>query len=129
MRAWTAPIIGKYQENTEGIPASGPSDHFPQAKVLTCAFAKWDCPRDPKIMFAFSGKIWYIYFGQMYATCVYCLDSCPLKAWLDENYTSQPWERIADYLGGVYGSYLPGADMLGSIYGIGTLIHSLVIPF
>ena len=45
--------------------------------------------------------------------------------WLYDNYFNLPWERIADQLGGVNGTYLPGATKVASIYWVYTLIDSL----
>ena len=39
-----------------------------------------------------------------------------IQIFLSQNYYSQPWERIADQLGGVNHGYLPVADTLGSLY-------------
>ena len=49
---------------------------------------------------------------------------CP---YIDRNYTSLPWENIAEQLGGVNGEYLPGATTVGSIYWAYTVFISLYI--
>ena len=46
---------------------------------------------------------------------------------LGKFYYSQPWERIADHLGGVTGrSYISGADAAGSLYWLYTVIVGCV---
>ena len=47
---------------------------------------------------------------------------------VSENYTSQPWERVANQLGGVDDTYLPGANTAGVLYYLHTLIISAIIP-
>ena len=44
-----------------------------------------------------------------------------MSPWVDENYYSLPWERTADYLGGVdYGNYLPGSDTAATLFWVYT---------
>ena len=41
---------------------------------------------------------------------------------VQENYFSLPWERVADYLGGVDRGYAPGANTCGSLFWLYTYI-------
>ena len=43
---------------------------------------------------------------------------------VDAYYMSQPWERIANYLGDVDDTYLPGANTIGTFYYLYTLVIS-----
>lgn len=47
-----------------------------------------------------------------------------VSPYIQRNYDNLPWERTADYLGGVNRGYAPGADAIGSIFWCYTLIHS-----
>ena len=52
-----------------------------------------------------------------------------VSPWVKTNYESLPWERVAEHLGDVNGTYLPGSNTAGSIFWIYTLIYSFVTPF
>jgi RHS repeat-associated protein len=52
-----------------------------------------------------------------------------ISPWVKTNYRSLPWERVAEHLGDVNGTYLPGSNTAGSIFWIYTLIYSFVSPF
>ena len=45
-----------------------------------------------------------------------------------ECYFDLPWERTADYLGGVNRQYLQGTNALASIFWLGTLLYSRATP-
>ena len=45
-----------------------------------------------------------------------------------EYYYNLPWERTADYLGGVNRTYLPNANTAASVYFLGTLAYSCLTP-
>lgn len=47
---------------------------------------------------------------------------------IDDHYYDLPWERVADHLGGVDRGYAQGADTLGSIFWMYTLLFSLASP-
>ena len=50
-----------------------------------------------------------------------------ISPYIDSIYFSLPWERIADHLGGVERTYAPGANTIGSLYWIGTLLCAEIL--
>ena len=50
-----------------------------------------------------------------------------IRKFVSDHYVSQPWERIAEHLGGVTsGTYLPGANTVGSLYWLYTQFVGVV---
>ena len=45
-----------------------------------------------------------------------------IQQYIAKNYFSQPWERIAEQLGGLNRGYVPGSDFVGSVYWLYTSI-------
>ena len=46
-----------------------------------------------------------------------------LSSWISSNYYNLPWERIADYYGGVVRNHAPIANTIGAIYWVYTFAH------
>ena len=72
------------------------------------------------------GVIAYAITAALPSLCGAGLSYC--VPFVSENYTSQPWERVANQLGGVDDTYLPGANTAGALYYLYTLIISAIIP-
>ena len=58
-----------------------------------------------------------------------CAVDIPIVSkFVDDNYFNFPWERIADYLGGVNRGYTNGANTLGTLYWLYTCLVGLFLP-
>ena len=73
----------------------------------------------------------YIHFQQIGPTNYFWTTAVPsligaglsyVSPTVRDNYYSLPWERVADYLGGVNHEYLPYADTAGSLFWLFTLL-------